>query len=125
MNDPATWHFTERSLYHAFEALLGPLPVRPFDTLPIPAVDLAWVLGYAERMGVGLAAVLQGVGDGSLPATRTRATVQLIDVWFDQRVAMAYLEDRQRSVSRRTPTSWWDQLWRLVPDSPYAPLDSW
>lgn len=119
-NDPATWRFSERGLYHAFRALLGHLPVRPFGALPVPAVDLAWVLGYAERMGVGLAAVLQGVGDGSLPAARTRPTVQLIDVWFDQRVAMAYLEEHQQPVRRRPQTAWGDWLWRLVADSPYG-----
>jgi len=124
-DDPATWRFTERGLHRAFHALLGHLPVRPFGDLPAPAVDLSWVLAYAERMGVGLATVLRGVGDGSLPATRARPTAQLIDVWFDQRAAMAYLEERQRAVYRKPLTSWWDRLWRLMPESPYGPADSW
>ena len=118
-HDPATWRFTERSLYHALRALLGHLAVRAFHDLPVPAVDLSWVYGYAERMGVGLAAVLEGVGDGTLPAARTRPTAQLVDLWFERTTAMAYLEERQRTVRVASPTSVWERFCRLTPDSLY------
>jgi len=114
-HDPATWRFTERSLYHALRALLGHLPVHAFRDLPKPAVDLCWVYGYAERMGLGLAAVLRGVGDGTLRAARTRPTTQLVDLWFERTTAIAYLEERQRPAYIASPTSLWDRLWPPTP----------
>jgi len=120
-HDPTTWRFTERSLYHALRALLGHLPVHTFRDLPRPAVDLCWVYGYAERMGLGLATVLRGVGDGTLRAARTHATVHLVDLWFERTTAMAYLEERQRPARSVSPTSVWEQFRRLTPDSLYHP----
>ncbi len=109
-HDPATWRFTERSLYHALRALLGHLLVHAFRDLPSPAVDLCWVYGYAERMGLELTVVLRGVGDGTLRAARTHPTAQLVDLWFERTTAMAYLEEHQRPARIVSPTSLWDQL---------------
>jgi hypothetical protein len=129
----ATWRFTERSLFHALRALLGHLPLCPLRRDPSPGGGpvvgdglrraASWVMGCAERLGLSLTDVLRAVGDGTLPAVRTRPTVQLVDLWFSQATALRYLCEHQRPVRSARAPSWRDRLGHETPQEPSSPPD--
>jgi len=94
---PSRWSFSERGLHRSLRAVLGAVPVRPLAEIPAPVADLVWILAQGARRNVGIATILRAVQDGTLPAFRTRPTVQLCDLWFTCEVATAYLEDEQQA----------------------------
>jgi len=106
---PSRWSFSERGLHRSLRAVLGAVPVRPLAEIPAPIADLVWILAQGIRRNLGIATILRAVQDGTLPAFRTRPTVQLCDLWFTCAVATAYLDAtrcrrRQHRVARREGT---------------------
>lgn len=63
-------------------------------------MDLAVVYGAATPRNVGLAEILGAVHEGSLPAFRTRPSMQLCDLWFDRAAVTSWLDRHQRGTSR-------------------------
>jgi len=114
-NGPSRWYFSERALHRSLRGLLRAVPVRSLAEVPAPVADLAWVLAQGTRLNVGIAALLRAVQDGTLPAFRTRPTVQLCDLWFVREAAAAYLEEHQQAVpAPRGLTPWEVALFRTL-----------
>jgi hypothetical protein len=96
-NSASRWLFAERALHRSLRALLRAVPVRPLAEVSQPVADLAWLLAQATQRHIGIAVLVRAVQAGTLPAYRTRPTMQLCDLWFAQEAATVYLEDHQQA----------------------------